>query len=80
MAPEQQQATRRLQYPLIKEDTLNYGSIPNIKEWLNYSSIPNIKVYSLIKGYWSLWEPETLAPNPKSSASPAKPPRRSLKT
>ena len=35
---------QRLQYPSIKEYTLNYSRDPTI-----------IKVYSLIKGYWSLW-------------------------
>ena len=36
--------TQRLQYPLIKEYTLNYNR-----------SLIRIKVYSLIQGYWSLW-------------------------
>ena len=36
--------SRRLQYPLTKEYTAKHSRIPNL-----------IKVYSLIKGYWSLW-------------------------
>ena len=36
---------QRLQYPLTKEYTLNYNRHPNKIE----------KIYSLIKGYWSLW-------------------------
>ena len=34
------------QYPLIKEDTLNH----------NMKSLQQFKVYSLIKGYWALWD------------------------
>ena len=36
---------QRLQYPLIKEYSLNHIRDPSI-----------FKVYSLSKGYWSLWE------------------------
>ena len=36
--------TKRLQYPLVREYTLNSRRILNIK------------VFSLIQGYWSLWE------------------------
>ena len=38
--------TQRLQYPLSKEYTLNH-----IRDPILY-----FKVYSLIKGYWSLWK------------------------
>ena len=38
--------TQRAQYPLIREYTLNH----NIKAPICF------RVYSLIKGYWALWE------------------------
>ena len=55
--PAGSRCTQRLQYPLIKEYTLNYSKTlnpkPLIKEYtLNYSRIPNmiLRKYSLIKG------------------------------
>ena len=41
--------TQTFQNPLIKEDTLNYNRIPN----MIYG------IYSLIKGFWKVWEPST---------------------
>ena len=62
--------TQRLQYPLIREYSLNHIRDPTITygiflnfltdpfkkiPWRNPLKNTRFKVYSLIKGYWSLW-------------------------
>ena len=57
--------TQRLQYSLIREYTLNYGS--------NIIKGKKFKVYSLIEGYWSLWEAAEASERRRPRAVPATP-------